>query len=208
FTKREFLVQVRKKSFVLLTIFTPLLLVGLVALVVLLSQANKQTNYMAIVDESGLFTTTFKSTDDNRYAFYPIEDLKGLKDTLKGSEYLQAVLHIPKTDSSFSNLKNGIELNSNKNFGVMQITSLQSKLSNELERINLSRQGITEEDLAKAVFPISIKVQKDSESGISETSQMGEGVKTALSYVLMYAIFMFIMIYAVRVMRSVIEEKN
>jgi len=207
-TKREFLVQVRKKSFVLLTIFTPLLLVGLVALVVLLSQANKQTNYMAIVDESGLFTTTFKSTDDNRYAFYPIEDLKGLKDTLKGSEYLQAVLHIPKTDSSFSNLKNGIELNSNKNFGVMQITSLQSKLSNELERINLSRQGITEEDLAKAVFPISIKVQKDSESGISETSQMGEGVKTALSYVLMYAIFMFIMIYAVRVMRSVIEEKN
>src|SRR5690606_34124864 len=34
------------------------------------------------------------------------------------------------------------------------------------------------------------------------------GVKSALSYVLMYAIFMFIMIYAVRVMRSVIEEKN
>ena len=207
-TKREFLVQVRKKSFILLTIFTPLLMIALIALVVLLSQANQETNYMAIVDESGLFTTTFKSTEYDRYAFYPVEDLKGLKDTLKDSQYLQAVLHIPETDSTFSSLKNGIELSSNKSFGVMQISSLQSKLSNELERINLLRQGITDEDLANAKFPVSLVVQKDSASGTSQTSQMGEGVKSALSYVLMYAIFMFIMIYAVRVMRSVIEEKN
>lgn len=207
-TKREFLVQVRKKSFVLLTIFTPLLMVGLIAVVVLLSEMNKQTDYIAIVDESGLFTTTFQSSPENIYAFYPSEDLKGLKDTLIGSEYMQAVLHIPKTDSTFESLRNGIELSSNKSFGVMQITSLQSKISNELERINLSKQGISEEDLAKARFPITLKVQKETSAGTSETSQISEGVKTVLSYVLMYATFMFIMIYAVRVMRSVIEEKN
>lgn len=207
-TKREFLVQVRKKSFILLTIFTPMLMVALIGLVVFLSQANKETNYMAIVDESGLFTTTFKSNDDTRYAFYPAEDLQGLKDTLRDSEYMQAILHIPKTDSSFSNLKNGIQLSSNKNFGLAQITSLQSKLSNELERVNLSRQGITDEDLENAKFPVKLKVAQNTSSGKSETSQLSEGVKTALSYVLMYAIFMFIMIYAIRVMRSVIEEKN
>ena len=207
-TKREFLVQVRKKSFVLLTIFTPLLMVGLIAVVVLLSEMNRQTDYIAIVDESGLFTTTFQSSPDNIYAFYPAEDLQGLKDTLIGSEYMQAVLHIPKTDSTFESLRNGIELSSNKNFGVIQISSLQSKISNELERINLSNQGISEEDLAKARFPITLRVQKETTSGISETSQISEGVKTVLSYVLMYATFMFIMIYAVRVMRSVIEEKN
>lgn len=207
-TKREFLVQVRKKSFVLLTIFTPLLMVGLIAVVVLLSEMNKETNYIAIVDESELFTTTFQSTPDNIYAFYPKEDLEGLKDSLIGSEYMQAVLHIPPTDSSFESLRNGIELSSNKNFGVMQITSLQSKISNELERINLSKQGISEDILENARFPVTLKVQKETTAGTSETSQISEGVKMGLSYLLMYATFMFIMIYAVRVMRSIIEEKN
>ena len=207
-TKREYLVQVRKKSFILLTIFTPLLFVLLIGVVVFLMQANQETNNIAIVDESGLFTTTFKSTEDDRYAFYPIEDLQGLKDTIKDSEYLQGILHIPKTDSAFTSLQKNIELTSNKNFGVLKITSLQSKISSELEKINLAHKGITEEDLQNAKVDVAIQVQKDSESGISNTNQLSETIKTVLSYALMYAIFMFIMIYAVRVMRSVIEEKN
>lgn len=207
-TKREFLVQVKKKSFILLTIFTPLLMVGLIALVIFLTKANQETTSIAIVDESGLFTTTFRTDDDEIYAFYPAMDLQGLKDTIRESEYLQAILHIPKTDSSFTSLKNGIELTSNKNFGLMQISSLESKISNQLETINLERQGLTEQDLENAKVNIAINVKKETKEGSSESSTMSEGVKTALSYVLMYAIFMFIMIYGVRVMRSVIEEKN
>ena len=207
-TKREFLVQVRKKSFILLTIFTPLLLVGLIGLVFFLTQANKQTTTMAIVDESGLFSTTFRTSEDEIFAFYPVEDLQGLKDTLTGSEYLQAVLHIPKTDSTFNTLRKGIELTSNKNFGLMQISSIESKISNQLEKINLERMGLDDEAMAAARVNVSVNVKKETAEGSSESSMMSEGVKTALSYMLMYSIFMFIMIYGVRVMRSVIEEKN
>lgn len=207
-TKREFLVQVKKKSFVLLTIFTPMLMVGLIALVVFLSKANQETSSIAIIDESGLFTTTFRTDEDEIYAFYPIEDLQGLKDSIRESSYLQGILHIPKTDSSFENLKNGIELVSNKNLGLMQISSMESKIGDRLEKINLERRGLSEEDLANARVNISLNVKKETTEGSSETSTMSEGVKTALSYMLMYAIFMFIMIYGVRVMRSVIEEKN
>ena len=207
-TKREFLVQVKKKSFILLTIFTPLLMVGLIALVVFLSKANQETSSIAIIDESGLFTTTFRTDEDEIYAFYPIEDLQGLKDSIRESSYLQGILHIPKTDSSFENLKNGIELVSNKNLGLMQISSMESKIGDRLEKINLERRGLSEEDLANARVNISLNVKKETTEGSSETSTMSEGVKTALSYMLMYAIFMFIMIYGVRVMRSVIEEKN
>lgn len=207
-TKREFLVQVKKKSFVLLTICTPMLMVGLIALVVFLSKANQETSSIAIIDESGLFTTTFRTDEDEIYAFYPIEDLQGLKDSIRESSYLQGILHIPKTDSSFENLKNGIELVSNKNLGLMQISSMESKIGDRLEKINLERRGLSEEDLANARVNISLNVKKETKEGSSETSTMSEGVKTALSYMLMYAIFMFIMIYGVRVMRSVIEEKN
>lgn len=207
-TSREFLVQVKKKSFLLLTLATPLLMVGLFALVFFLTKANQETNNIAIVDESGLFTTTFKSDAENRFAFYDPSELTALKDTLADSEYLQGILYIPKTDSTFKSLEKGIELSSNKSVGIGQISSLQRKISDKLESLNLAKKGVSNQDLKDAEVPVQISVKKESDSGSSETDQVGEGVKMGLSYILMYAIFMFIMIYGVRVMRSVIEEKN
>lgn len=208
-TQREFLVQVRKKSFILLTLLMPLLIVGLIALIVFLTQANRETFNVAIVDDSGLFTTTFKSTENERYSFYPTEDLAGLKDTLSDSEYLQGVLHIPATtDSSFGNLTHNIQLFSNKSMGLMQISNLENKLGDRLEKLKLERQGLTEEELEKAKVNVHIQVLKETSEGSSVSSSMTEGVKTVLSYLLMYATFTFIMMYGVRVMRSVIEEKN
>lgn len=207
-TKREFLVEVRKKSFLILTLATPLLIVGLIALVAFLSKANEEVNSTAIIDESGLFTSTFKSNEQEVYAFYPISDLQGLKDSLSESKYLQSILHIPKADSGFVNLQKDIELFTNKNMGIRQITALQSQISNTLEDINLEKRGLPKELLEKLKVPVKIQIKKESDTGVSESNQMSESVKTALSYFLMYAIFMFIMIYAIRVMRSVIEEKN
>jgi ABC-2 type transport system permease protein len=42
----------------------------------------------------------------------------------------------------------------------------------------------------------------------SSDSDLSFGVKSILAMVMMYAVFMFIIIYGVRVMRSVLEEKN
>lgn len=208
-TKREFLVQVRKKSFIVLTLITPLLLVGLIGLVIFLTKVNQEMFNVAIVDESGLFSTTFRSDENERYVFYPIEDLEGLKDTLAKSEYLQGVLHIPPTDSTFSNLKDGIQLSSNKSMGLNQISDLENKLSDRLEKLNLEKQGISDEQLENAKFTVNLQVSKENPSGESTTSSgMTESIKTILSYFLMYSTFTFIMMYGVRVMRSVIEEKN
>ncbi|MDO5509417.1 MAG: ABC transporter permease [Weeksellaceae bacterium] len=207
-TKREFLVQVKKKSFLVVTIITPLIMVALIALVVFLTMANASSSYVAVVDESGLFTTTFRSTDRDKFAFYDKADLQGLRDTLQNSDYLTAILHIPPADSGFANLRNGIELTSNRSVGITEIMSYQDRLSDRLEQLNLERQGVTQQQLRDARFPVSLNVRKQSGDSFSDTNQMGEGIKTGLAYMLMYAIFMFIMIYGVRVMRSVIEEKN
>lgn len=207
-TQREYLVQVKKKSFVLLTLLTPLLLVGLIALVVFLMKANEEKSTVAVIDESGLFVDTFKTNEKDIYAAYPIEDLKGLQDTLKGSDYLQGILHIPKTDSTFANLKQGVELQTNKNFSLERIVSLESLISSRLEGLNLRKQGISESQLQKAKVPITLKVKKQTEQGAAETDKMTETIKTVLASVLMYITFTFIMMYAIRVMRSVIEEKS
>lgn len=207
-TKREFFVQVRKKSFLVLTVLTPLIMVALIGLVVFLTMANISSSYVAVVDESGLFTTTFRSTDQEKFAFYDKSDLQGLKDTLENSKYLTSILHIPPADANYVNLRNSIELTSNRSVGISEIVNYQNKISERIESLRLEEQGVTQQQLQDSRFPVSLAVRKQADNKTSDTNQMGEGIKTVMAYLLMYAIFMFIMIYGVRVMRSVIEEKN
>lgn len=206
--KREFLVEVRKKSFMILTIAMPFLVVGLMSLVVFLNLANDETNNIAVVDNSGLFSHTFSSDKQEYFTYYKAEDLASLKDSIVHSKDLQGVLYIPKTDSSLSELKNGIEFIVNKNVGISMIPGIEHRIEAEIERINLRKKGITAQDLKEAKMPIEINVTQQNEGGSTRTNQMTEGVKSTLSGVLMYVTFMFIMIYGVRIMRNVIEEKN
>lgn len=207
-TLREYLVQVKKKSFILLTLAMPLLFVAFFALIVFLTKANEEVNHIAVVDNSQLFSTTFTSTPQEIYSFYKAKDLETLKDSLNQSNSIQAILIIPKVDSSFTALKNGVQLISNKNIGVGNITQLQNKISQQVELFILEQKGIAKQAILDAKIPISIKVQKYNEQGISATDETTETVKMFFSSILMYATFMFIMIYGVRVMRSVLEEKN
>ena len=207
-TKREYFVEVKKKSFILLTFAMPFLMVGLMAVVVFLNLANSETNNIAVVDESGLFYNSFESNENNHYYFYPKEELNGLKDSISNSKYLSGILIIPSTNDTYENLKKNIVFISNKNVGVSLIPVLESKIEDKLESLNLEKKGITADDLEQAKVQVSIDVEQEFDGKIKQTNQTKEGVKSVLSGILMYATFMFIMIYGVRVMRSVIEEKN
>ncbi len=54
-TKREFLTQVKKKSFILLTLLAPLMIIGFGAVIGLMFKANESHNIIEVVDNSGLF---------------------------------------------------------------------------------------------------------------------------------------------------------
>ncbi len=67
--------------------------------------------------------------------------------------------------------------------------------------------GIQEAQLNDLDKSFSLKTINVSNNN-KEDSDLSFGVKSGLSMVLMYVTFMFIIIYGVRVMRSVLEEKN
>lgn len=208
-TQREYFSEIRKKSFVIMTLAVPFLMMALVAIIIFLGQANQETMNIAVVDESGYFTSTFRSNEEERYEYHPVEDLQGMMDTLQSSEFLQGILHIPKTDSSFQNLKSDINFAANKSLGVSQIGEIQNKLSEQLEFLNLKKKGISEETLEKAKVQVKLNVTQQTASGEKQqTSDTLETIKSIFSGILMYATFTFIMMYGVRVMRSVLEEKN
>ena len=53
--KREYLTKVKNKSFIVMTILSPMIMIGLIAVVAYLSQLNNnKSRTISVLDESGL----------------------------------------------------------------------------------------------------------------------------------------------------------
>lgn len=207
-TKREFLTQVKKKSFIILTLLAPILMIGFGAFIALMLKANQTQYTINYIDKSGLFESELKDDETIKYIKIPTSSEKQMISGLKQMESIDGLLIIDDfTNNDFEELQKNSELLVNTKIGfdakqniVGDLTEIiraekikalnldEKKISNIDERFNLKSQNVTDES----------KVDDDLDFGI----------KYGLGMVLMYAIFMFIIIYGVRVMRSVLEEKN
>lgn len=207
-TKREFLTQVKKKSFILLTLLAPLMIIGFGAVIGLMFKANESHNVIEVVDNSGLFKGQLKSNDKLEYIFVPTADEKSKLKNLKGNESLDGILILPQIASqNFDDLEKNTRLVVNTKIGLDTKQRIISDISNVIKKEKIKQLGIAEsqlDNLDKNFELNTINVSDDNK----EDSDLAFGVKTALSLGLMYVTFMFIIIYGVRVMRSVLEEKN
>jgi len=75
--KREYLTKVRNKSFIIMTFLSPLIMIGLIALVAYLSQLNKdKERTISILDESGYLEGVFKNSENTTYHYLLGMDLE------------------------------------------------------------------------------------------------------------------------------------
>jgi ABC-2 type transport system permease protein len=70
--KREFIAKVRNKSFIVMTFLSPLLFVGIAAFVGYLGSMKADVKVVAIHDETGLFVSEFKNSDEYRLSLIHI----------------------------------------------------------------------------------------------------------------------------------------
>jgi len=207
-TKREFLTQVKKRSFILLTLLAPLMIIGFGAVIGLMFKANESHNIIEVVDNSGLFKGQLKSNDKLEYVFVPVADEKSKIKNLKGNESLDGILILPQINSqNFDDLEKNTRLVINTKIGLDTKQRIISDISNVIKKEKIKQLGIAESQLDNLDKNFELKTINVSEDN-KEDSDLAFGVKTALSLGLMYVTFMFIIIYGVRVMRSVLEEKN
>ncbi len=207
-TQREYLTQVKKKAFVLLTVFTPILLIAFGALITFMMKANETKHTFNVVDKSGIFKTTLKSTDKITYVFVPINTEASLKSSLKEMESTDGLLIIPALkDQNFDALENHTQLYINKKIGFDTKTKITSDLIEGIKREKIKSLGLTEMQIQNLDKGFDLYTKNVVDNNKTDSDVMF-GVKTGLGMVMMYAVFMFIIIYGVRVMRSVLEEKN
>ena len=207
-TKREFLTQVKKKSFIILTLLAPLMIIAFGAVIGFMFKANQSHNVIEVVDNSGLFKGQLKSDEKINYVFIPSAEEQAKVKNLKGNESLDGILILPAlSGNNLDDIEKNTRLVINTKIGFDTKQQIISDITNVIKKEKIKQLGIQEaqlENLDKSFTLKTINVSEDNK----EDSDLAFGIKSAMSMILMYVTFMFILIYGVRVMRSVLEEKN
>ena len=201
--KREFIAKVRNKSFIVMTFLSPLLFVGIAVFVGYLGSIKADVKQIAIHDETGLFFSTFKNSDEYHYQNTSAIDLKVLKDSIK-SEYFEGIIDIPaNTDTKI--LQNQVKYISNESPAISFLNDTERTIAKKLTALNFEKAQIDTLAIKNAEAKVDIKTEKAN----GEKSVKGlNWIKVAIGSIFGYLIMMFIIIYGNMVMRSVIEEKT
>lgn len=201
--QREYLSRVKKKSFIVMTLLTPIIIAGFygVAIYFSIQGISGTSNKIAVVSENKTLLEKLPSSKNRNYQ-YVDQSLKEMKSSLKNGTY-DYVLYMPDFDLS---QPAGIQLLGNKQAGL----NLSSKISDDIEELirnqKLKTSGIAQAELDKLNTSVDIDTKKISDTGKEEDSSAG--ASTIIAYVSGILMFMFIMLYGVQVMRGVIEEKT
>ena len=200
--KREYLSRVRKKTFILTTILTPLLFAGVIAAVVLITVKNIRHEKVAVVDPSGVFKGGLENSDIITYDF---------KNDIDTGNFVQrgysAILFPP-----------GIGTNSSSRYQLVTSGSL-SRFAND--RIRKDINSTIENNLISDELKIDPR-RIDSIKTRAQTTQIdpvkkgdiGKNVNnnfelaSGIGYVTAFLIYITLFIYGVMVMRGVMEEKT
>jgi len=202
--KREYLTKVRNKSFIIMTFLSPLIFVGIFALVAYLSNLNNDTvRTIYVMDESGLFSEEFVSSPHLQYKMIFNSSLEEAKKDTERDE-VNGLLYIPKMEK-LEDFSRGITFYSEDSPSITTMGNINRMLENKVNTLKLKESGIDSEMIKN--LHINISANQETFKG-QETSKLGAGLKLAFGGAAGYLLFMFIIIYGNMIMRSVIEEKT
>jgi ABC-2 type transport system permease protein len=202
--QREYLTKVKNKSFIIMTILSPLIMIALIAVVAYLSQINNsKERTIAILDETGIVGNVFKNTDHTTYILLTNVTLDEAKAQVKATEDY-GLLYIEKGNDA-SEIAEKIKFYSEDTPSLTVIDGLEGKLEKKLTDLKLQQDGVDIEKIAASKTKINIA--QESFTG-EKSSKIDNVLKLAFGGAAGYLLFMFIIIYGNMIMRSVIEEKT
>lgn len=203
--QREFLAKVKNRTFIVMTFLSPILMIGMIALVALLTKSSiEKKGTVAFVDDSGLFQNDDLSQDKS-ISFENLTEigLEKAKIIVHESSH-EGLLYIPAGDN-MDEIAANIQFFSEESPSMITISTLEKILDKKLENEKMKQLGI---DLVKLESSrVSIDIRMSNFSGI-KSSKLINGIKIGIGMGAGYLIMMFILIYGAMVMRSVIEEKT
>jgi len=194
--------RLKKKSFLIATVLTPLIFPAILAVFVWIAveeKENQSLRVIEVVDETGLF---FMESSE-QYAFSSssktLEEAKAL--VLEGERY--GALYLPKMELSSPQ---GIQFYGIENPSTALIGYLEAALKRKVEDLRLYAKGIDPAVLKEIRTQVKIQSLTLGEAG--EEVITDATVNYALGFLAGILIYLFIFIYGNQIMQGVIEEKS
>ena len=210
--QREYLTRVRKKSFIIMTLLMPLIMVGFAFVPILIQSMNKSSEEtIAIVDYTGMYAPEFESTPLYKFEIIDQSEKDGAHARL--GDDLFAVLQItgdlkenPGRASILSEKQVSFEL-----ADMIEDVLVAKVIQQRLEELAASDAVNTEtigrvRTALESKTGISLKTMRLSSAGEAEESSAA--VATIVGMVFTMLVYMFILMYGGMVMQSVLEEKK
>ena len=218
--EREYMTRVRKKSFILTTLITPIgFLIFFIVIMFLMTSGTEQKK-VAVIDDSGILGLDSSALASNSQVVFEYNKTKKLDELKKSLEEngFDGILYIPKSEvqntQQIAELKNlKVEFFAYQQLGMNAQSYIQTVLAERLKSVKLADMGIETSKLEKAEVKSS-DIQFDPKN-LDDESKKEKGVSgsriyvaTFLGGVMMFLIYFVIIIYGNMVMRSVMEEKT
>ncbi|ARS36341.1 ABC transporter permease [Pontibacter actiniarum] len=198
--QREYLSRVRKKSFIIMTLLTPLLLATFMVLPGLLISMSDETETVMVLDKSGLFEGKLQNKKDLN--FIPLAGTLDQAKTVYQETDNTALLYIP--EMSLSNPE-GFVVYGKKNISIQTQVRLENMLEKEIESQRYLASGLDRETLDKIKANVDLTAINLSDQGEKDNNAIITSIAGVVGAVVIY---FFIFLYGVQIMRGVIEEKT
>lgn len=208
--KREYLVRVKKKSFIIMTFLGPLLFTAIMVGAIFLALSDNTKHTILIVDPAGELITqevadyTVNQLDrprfkDSENVFYEFTT-KDISD----QEFIDGYYSIMIKLDSIS-YADGTCASRYKKLPSMNVQeNVQEDLETALEQWRVKKFGMEWKTYQSIKQPVSLNMQ--SIDGEEEGNELR--IRAGIGFAFAVIIYMFIFIYGVQVMRGVIEEKT
>lgn len=209
--QREYNTRIRKKSFFILTLLTPILVIGLIVGPAWLgSIKNSEKKCISVVDTTGKYGKHLKAFDE--YEFTVVEKNP---ETLKNSEddLLFGILQI---NEDLSESPNSIILYSESQPPANLLYYINSTLSEFVKNEKLNKLATNTNIDSQTINQVKQIVENNSEINITTIKWDDNGleketstdISSATGSILTFIMYMFIMMYGAMVMNGVVEEKS
>ena len=191
--KREYLVRVRKKSFIIMTILGPILMAALLIVPTFLATQTQEERIIALNEDANYI---LEDSEFIHFTTIPTSQAELLKTDFSESPFY-ALLYLEGENFT---------LYSNQQISLSVSKSIERQLEQLIEHEKLKILGIDLQMLEDASTEINITTKIISEDGFTSNSQAEASM--GIGFISGILIYMFIFMYGTMVMRGVIEEKT
>ncbi|MBR0024062.1 MAG: ABC transporter permease [Muribaculaceae bacterium] len=207
--QHEYMTMVGKKSFIIMTLLIPFLILIVGCIPVLLayinSSADTSITRIAVIDESGNYGSAFKDTPNYRFMVMQGDKAVNAREFYKNAgESIDAVMVIPANvlDDQQATIY------SENTIDQGTISMLTNCLSDTLARAKIA--SFNDPDLESKIEQSQVSAQVKSIKWNEEGDEQEQSAQFAsvLGMILSFLTYTFVLSYGAMIMNSVVEEKT